>query len=132
VATVYHYWYGWRAPYAVNSLPVLLGIAGGIGLLVGPAGLFVLSQQRDPKLTDRARRGMDVAFIAILFLVSLTGLLLLILRDTAAMGLLLSVHLGVVMALFLTMPYGKFVHGLYRLLALVQYAGERRSGTIVE
>jgi citrate/tricarballylate utilization protein len=132
VATVYHYWYGWRAPYAVDSLPVLLGIAGGIGLLVGPAGLFVLSQQRDPKLTDRARRGMDVAFIAILFLVSLTGLLLLILRDTAAMGLLLSVHLGVVMALFLTMPYGKFVHGLYRLLALVQYAGERRSGTIVE
>jgi citrate/tricarballylate utilization protein len=132
VATIYHYAYGWRAPYAAFSLPVLLGILGGIGLLVGPAGLFVLSQRRDPKLTDRARRGMDVAFIAMLFLTSLTGLLLLILRDTAAMGMLLSVHLGVVMALFLSFPYGKFVHGLYRFLALVQYAGERRNGTFVE
>ena len=27
------------------------------------------------------------------------------------MGLLLVVHLGVVLALFLTLPYGKFVHG---------------------
>jgi citrate/tricarballylate utilization protein len=131
-ATIYHYAYGWRAPYPVFSLPVLLGTFGGIGLLVGPAGLFMLSCKRDSKLTDRAGRGMDVAFIAMLFLTSLTGLLLLILRDTAAMGILLSVHLGVVMALFLSFPYGKFVHALYRLLALVQYAAERRSGTIVE
>ena len=132
VATVYHYAYGWQAPYPVLSVPVLLGILGGIGLLIGPAGLFVLSQKRDPKLTDRARRGMDVAFLAMLFLTSATGLALLILRDTAAMGLLLSLHLGVVMALFLSFPYGKFVHALYRLLALVQYAGERRRGTFVE
>jgi len=132
VATLYHYKFGWHAPYPVLSLPVVLGILGGIGLLVGPAGLFVLSQQRDPKLTDRPRRGMDVAFIAMLFLTSLTGLLLLALRDTAAMGVLLSIHLGVVLALFLSLPYGKFVHGLYRFLALVQYAGERRRGTSVE
>ncbi len=132
VATIYHYWFGWRAPYPVVSLPVLLGTLGGLGLLVGPAGLVALSHRRDPKLTDRARRGMDTAFVAMLFLTSLTGLLLLILRDTAAMGMLLSVHLGVVMALFLSFPYGKFVHALYRLLALVQYAGERRRGTFVE
>jgi citrate/tricarballylate utilization protein len=132
VATVYHYGYGWRAPYPVYSLPVVLGILGGIGLLIGPAGLFALSQKRAPKLADRTRKGMDTAFTAVLFLTSLTGLLLLLLRDTAAMGLLLSVHLGVVLALFLSLPYGKFVHGLYRFLALVQYAGERRSGTIVE
>jgi citrate/tricarballylate utilization protein len=132
VATLYHYEYGWPAPYPVVSLPVMLGILGGIGLLIGPAGLFVLSQQRDPKLTDRPRRGMDVTFIVMLFLTSLTGLLLLALRDTAAMGLLLSIHLGVVLALFLSLPYGKFVHALYRLLALVQYAGERRRGTFVE
>ncbi len=38
----------------------------------------------------------------------------------------LAVHLGFVLALFLTMPYGKFVHGMYRLAALVRYHLERR------
>src|ERR1700761_8164057 len=44
----------------------------------------------------------------------------------AAMGPLLALHLGVVFALFITMPYGKFVHGIYRYAALVRYARERR------
>ena len=132
VATVYHYAFGWHAPYAVVSLPVLLGTLGGLGLLVGPAGLFLLTRGRDPRLTDAPRRGMDTAFIAMLYLTSLTGFLLLILRDTGAMGLLLALHLGVVFALFLSLPYGKFVHGLYHFLALVKYAGERRSGTFVD
>ena len=37
----------------------------------------------------------------------------------------LAVHLGLVFAFFLTMPYGKFVHGIYRFAALVRYAQER-------
>jgi citrate/tricarballylate utilization protein len=132
VATLYHYGFGWKAPYPLWSVPVLLGIIGGIGLLVGPVGLFMLSQRRDPKYTDPPRRGMDVAFLVMLFLTSLTGLLLMVLRDTPAMGMLLSVHLGVVLALFLSLPYGKFVHGLYRFLALAKYAAERKGATFVE
>jgi citrate/tricarballylate utilization protein len=128
VATMYHYAFGWRAPYAFTSLPVLLGIVGGFGLLIGPAGLFLLSRGHDPKRTDSARTGMDTAFIAMLYLTSLTGFFVLILRDTAAMGSLLAIHLGIVLALFLSFPYGKFVHGLYRFLALVKYAGEQRQG----
>lgn len=132
VATVYHYAFGWYAPYPVFSLPVLLGTVGGIGLLIGPAGLFVLARRRDAALTDPRPTGMDTAFIVMLFLTSLTGLLLLALRDTGAMGLLLSIHLGVVLGLFLSLPYGKFVHGLYRYLALVKYAAEKRRGVFVE
>ena len=41
------------------------------------------------------------------------------------MGWMLAVHLGAVMALFVTLPYGKFVHGLYRLAALWVYEQER-------
>ncbi len=122
VATIYHYAFGWHAPYALYSLPVLLGILGGLGLLIGPVGLFVLARRRDPVLVDGARKGMDTAFIAMLFFISLTGFALMILRDTSAMGILLAIHLGVVLGLFLSLPYGKFVHGLYRFLALVKYA----------
>jgi citrate/tricarballylate utilization protein len=68
---------------------------------------------------------METAFIAMLFATGVTGLLLLVLRETPAMGLSLAVHMGVVFALFLTMPYGKFVHGLYRFAALIRYAIEQ-------
>ncbi|MFM7703795.1 MAG: tricarballylate utilization protein TcuB, partial [Rubrivivax sp.] len=57
---------------------------------------------------------------------SLTGLLLLALRDTGAMALFLAIHLGFVLAFFLTMPYGKFAHGLYRGVALLKWAVEKR------
>ena len=62
-----------------------------------------------------------------LLLVSATGLALLALRDTAVMGLLLAVHLGFVLAFFVTLPYGKFVHGIYRSQALVKFAREARA-----
>ena len=124
VATLYHY-AGWEAPYAFYDLPVVLGMIGGAGLVIGPAGLFIEKGRRDPALRDAARRGMDVAFIAMLLATGVSGMALLFLRDTAAMGPLLALHLGIVFALFLTMPYGKFVHGIYRFAALVRYAAER-------
>ena len=125
-ATLYHYLLGMEAPYPVYDLPVVLGTIGGIGLIIGPAGLLKAKWTRDPVLKDVSRTGMDVAFLAMLFLTSLTGLLLMVLRSTPAMGLLLALHLGVVFSLFITMPYGKFVHGIYRFLALVRYAKEKR------
>jgi citrate/tricarballylate utilization protein len=40
--------------------------------------------------------------------------------------LLLAVHLGFVMGFFLTLPYGKFAHGVYRCAALLKHAIEKR------
>jgi citrate/tricarballylate utilization protein len=126
VATLYHYLFAHEAPYAWWDLPVVLGTLGGLGLGIGSAGLLAERSKRDPALVDEKRAGMDVAFVAMLFLTSLTGIALLAWRDTAAMGPLLALHLGVVFSLFITMPYGKFVHGIYRFVALVRYAKERR------
>jgi len=126
VGTIYHYVFGWEAPYAYTSLPVILGTLGGIGLVLGPAALLYLNLRRHPLQGAVEQRPMDRAFILLLLLVSLTGLVLLALRDTGAMGLLLAIHLGTVMALFLTLPYGKFAHGIYRSAALLKFAIEKR------
>lgn len=126
VATLYHYLFNWHAPYALTSLPVLLGTAGGVGLLLGPAGLFWLNLRRHPMHGDATQKAMDRGFIALLFFTSLTGLALLAWRDASSMALLLAVHLGVVMALFLTLPYGKFAHAVYRSAALLKWAIEKR------
>jgi citrate/tricarballylate utilization protein len=126
VATLYHFLLGREAPYPWYDLPVVLGTVGGIGLVIGPAGLLAAKGRRDPTVQDEPRRGMDVAFIVMLLMTGITGLALLVLRDTPAMGLLLALHLGVVFGFFITMPYGKFVHGLYRFVALIRYARERR------
>ena len=126
VAALYHVVLGWRAPYPFTSLPVVLGISGGIGLLVGPAGLIAMRTRRDPALTDPGQDGLDVAFSAVLLLTSATGLVLMALRDDRSMPALLVIHLASVFALFIGLPYGKFVHGIYRLAALIQFADETR------
>lgn len=126
VATLYHYVLGREAPYAWHEPPVVLGVLGGLGLVVGPVGLLRARWGRRSELGDESQRGMDAAFTLMLLLTSLSGLALLALRETSAMAILLALHLGVVFALFITMPYGRFVHGLYRFIALVRYACERR------
>lgn len=125
--TVYHYGFGWEAPYGLFSLPKLFGIPGGIGLVIGPVGLMKAKLKREQDMVDKSKFGMETAFLAMLFATGLTGLLLMALRDTPALGITLSIHLGVVFALFLTMPYGKFVHGFYRFGALALYAAETKA-----
>ena len=125
IGFIYYYGFGWKGPYGYASLPVIFGTVGGLGLVVGPIGLWWLKTRRNREITDESQYGMDVAFIVLLLLTSITGLLLLVLRETAAMGSLLAIHLGIVMTLFLMMPYGKFVHGLYRSAAILKYALER-------
>lgn len=132
LAMIFHSFLGWYAPYAWCNPVVLLGVVGGLGLLIGPAGLLRAKQKRDPRVVDSQAHSMEVSFLVMLVLTSASGLLLLVLRATSAMGVLLAFHLGVVFALFLTFPYGKFVHGFYRYAALVRFARESQlpiSGT---
>lgn len=106
----------------------MLGTVGGVTLLVGTGGLLYLKRQMDTAPATPRLLGLDVGFLVLLFVTSLTGLLVLILRETPAMGILLAVHLGVVGGLFITMPYGKFVHAIYRYLALIRNAIEQLRG----
>jgi citrate/tricarballylate utilization protein len=126
VAAFYDHFFGWQAPYPYSSWPVILGTSGGVGLVIGAGGLLYLKWQSDGAPGAAIMRGMDLAFLWLLLLTSLTGMLLLALRETPAMGTLLVIHLGVVAGLFISAPYGKFAHVVYRYAALVRYAIERR------
>lgn len=126
VATLYHYVFGWAAPYDFPSLPKLLGAVGGLSLMVGTAGLWRLNRRRHALHGDAKQKPMDLGFIALLFLTSASGLALWLGRGTPALALLLCLHLGAVMALFATLPYGKFGHGIFRTAALLRHAVEKR------
>jgi citrate/tricarballylate utilization protein len=107
-------------PYPLWSPPVVLGTLGGAGLIAGTTGLLLLKWRSDPRPASARMVAGDYGFLAALDLVSVTGMLTLVLRTTPALGVILAVHLGTLVALFLTMPYGKFVHFVYRYAALVR------------
>ena len=69
---------------------------GGVGLVIGPAGLWSRSgggaTRRSPR---QAAAGWTSRSSLLLLLTSVTGLALLVLRDSALMAALLLVHLGV-------------------------------------
>lgn len=108
-------------PYPLASAPVIFGTVGGVALILGTAGLLYFKMRSDREPAASGARGMDYVFLVTLGLTALTGMLTLILRTTSAMGSLLVLHLACIAALFATAPYGKFVHAVYRTLAVVRY-----------
>lgn len=125
--TVLHYGFGIEAPYGFFSLPKLLGVPGGILLCLGTAGLAWLKTKANPRLGASGLWGGEMAFVALLFAVSATGLALYAATGTGAVGMLLPLHLALVLTFFLLTPYSKMAHGFYRLAALtIEEARKRR------
>jgi citrate/tricarballylate utilization protein len=128
-------------PYPAGSAPVVLGVVGGAGLVIGCTGLLALRRaerrrpvrddparddparedpaREDPAREDPALARRGYALLGGLLLLAVSGLLTLVLRDTAAFVPMLVVHLAAVAACFAIAPYTKFMHVVYRFLALV-------------
>ena len=87
--------------------------------MIGPAGLLWLKRKADAEVKDEGATAMDVAFLVLLLLTSVTGLALMLVGGTAWVGPMLAIHLGAVLALFVSIPYGKFAH-------VVDHDGRRR------
>lgn len=123
LGTVCHY-AGDVAPYPLWHPVVILGVLGGIGLVVGPIGLLVAH----PALPGTGSQSSDtgLVFLIMLLAAAISGLAVLLLRATPVMGLVFMVHLGIIAGFFVSIPYGKFVHGIYRGAALLQFAHEQR------
>jgi citrate/tricarballylate utilization protein len=117
---------GMLPPYPILSVPVILGSLGGVAIIVGASGLLVLKWRSDRTPADGSTLNLDWLFLLSLNVVAVSGMLLLLLRETPAMGVLLVVHLATVLALYVSAPYGKFAHFVYRYAALVQNRVEAR------
>jgi len=122
VATIYHYVFGWVAPYSFFSLPKLFGVFGGLLLSVGTAMLFALKRKSDKQLGSTKRLAGEYAFVALLFLVSTSGLVLYWSSGTALASGSLIVHLAFIATFFISIPYSKMVHGFFRMAALCREA----------
>jgi citrate/tricarballylate utilization protein len=121
LAAIYQDLLGIFPPYDLSSAPVVFGTVGGLAMIVGCIGLLGQKRTSNSNRIAPPMRAMDVAFIATLLMINVSGGLLLALRETAVMGILLAAHLGFTAALFVTLPYGKFAHSVYRVLALARY-----------
>lgn len=124
--TLLHYVFAVEAPYGLFSLPKLLGIPGGILLTVGAVLLAWLKTKADPGLGAASVWGGEMAFVGLLGATGATGLMLYAATGTGLVAPLLALHLGSVLAFFLTTPYSKMVHGFYRLAALIRDAQTRQ------
>ena len=127
LAAIWQELLGRLPPYPLLSAPVLIGTVGGVATIVGCIGLLVLRARSRDELETAGARLLDLDFIALLLLINGSGLALLALRSTTAMGLLLLLHLALVAAFFVSLPYGKFVHATYRTSALIQDSLEDRT-----
>jgi quinone-modifying oxidoreductase subunit QmoC len=98
----------------------ILGNISAVFLLVGVVWL-VANRFGNPLRAGKVT-AFDTFFLSIVVLVVLTGILAEIGAFFMAPGLAVSIyflHLGVVLCLFLTFPYSKFAHMVYRTLAMV-------------
>jgi citrate/tricarballylate utilization protein len=124
VATLYHFLLDWSAP-------TRLEFAGDAGhqrwaqLAGRPRGPVVVEPASQPEHGDEKQKPW-IAALSRCCCWSAPAAALLAFRETTALGLLLAIHLGLVMAFFLTMPYSKFAHGIFRSAALLKYSIEKR------
>lgn len=120
-AAIYSHILGIAAPYSFTQLPKFLGVIGGILLCVGVLGLLYLKIIADKNIIDKSSVSMDYALLLMLFVVGFSGFALMFLRESSALAALLYFHLSSVLTLFLMVPYSKFMHILYRFVALLKY-----------
>ena len=78
--------FGQEPPYPILSAPVIFGSIGGIAMIVGATGLLSLKWRSDREPADGSSMNLDWLFLLSLNVVSITGMLLLILRETPLMG----------------------------------------------
>jgi citrate/tricarballylate utilization protein len=122
-AAAMEYLLGERPPYSLASAPVILGTLGGVGILAGACGFLVLNRRDTRQLAVASSASLDSAFLAALILVCMTGIAVLVTqKSVGVVHVVLLAHLATIIMFYITVPYGKMMHAVYRFGALVRYA----------
>jgi len=113
---------GYELPLPLLHPYKILGNVSAVALVIG-AGILLAARISDGKQAG-ASTAFDSFFSTVVALVIATGVIVELVRlvipslPAVAVGSYV-VHLGVVTTLFLTFPYSKFAHMLYRTLAMI-------------
>jgi quinone-modifying oxidoreductase subunit QmoC len=117
---VYMYGLGTPLPLPQDNISKLIGNGSAILLVIG--GLMLLSGRLEDKERIGRSSAFDTFFLGVVLLVTFTGVLTemgrYLMSPTLACYVYV-VHLGAVLCLFVTTPYSKFAHLVYRTLAMV-------------
>ncbi|HQU33458.1 MAG TPA: quinone-interacting membrane-bound oxidoreductase complex subunit QmoC [Thermoanaerobaculaceae bacterium] len=113
-------------PLALTHPYKILGNLSAVLLVIG-AGVLV-ANRLGGGVKAGASTAFDTYFLTVVVLVITTGVLSEVARLSLTAEFALAVyiaHLGLVLCLFLTFPYSKFAHLLYRSLAMVHERGSQ-------
>ena len=111
---------GSTLPLGQANLIKIFGNVSALLLMVG--GIMLLSNRLKQDKSAGATTPFDTFFIFIILLVTFTGVMAEVARlwlDVKTACGIYVVHLGSVLCLFITIPYSKFAHILYRTLSMV-------------
>jgi citrate/tricarballylate utilization protein len=111
---------GYNPPFPILSGPVFFGVIGGVLMIIGGSGFIYMKHSSEKDKADSRMLKSDYVVIAMLILISITGLVTLILRSSSIMGLILVIHLSLVGTLFAIVPFSKMNHIIFRYLALLK------------
>jgi quinone-modifying oxidoreductase subunit QmoC len=127
--TIFFSWFFKIFPFEKPGYPVeithwvkLLGNASAIALVVGGLLLWINRRTTGDKLVG-STNPFDRFFLWVVLAVIGTGVFTEVLRFVPGISPMIGfgvyiLHLGIVLCLFLTLPYSKFAHILYRTLAM--------------
>jgi citrate/tricarballylate utilization protein len=115
-----------QPPYALWSVPVVSGTVGGVALVVGCCGLASLKRSMSGGYSAHGITVKDYGLLFALAFLAVTGLATLIARDSPAFGIVFLIHLTAVIVSFVAAPYSKFIHVIFRSLAVIGNVAEDR------
>jgi quinone-modifying oxidoreductase subunit QmoC len=120
LVVIWYYGFGTELPFALDHPWKILGNISAVLLVVGGAALLI--NRLKPESTAGTSTAFDNFFLFLILSVAATGVLTEaareFLQNTELACFAYLVHLGFILCLFITLPYCKFAHFVYRTLAM--------------